>query len=385
LRVLFVCSGNICRSPVAEGLLLHLISPAERGSFSASSAGTLGIVGEPADPDAIRAASERGFDISAHRSSALTIERIRPSGIVLVMEESHLQAVRALSPDHPRVRLLGSHLPASWRSSGGAEIPDPIGSGIQAFRECLRRIEKALEGFLADWRRGQGSDASPEGSEDAEQAYFREIERAILAARGGGAGLSSLEFHVADGWWRRGLPLWLVLEGLTEAASAWPAGEAPRGFLRRAEADVESRASDAGYQSPGIDPAGPTQETRASGQRERALAALSSALLRLGAAHPEIRDAIEGARGRLRSSPGGAPMETGLLTAVRASLCAAARSSLPMGAIQSIEREERERLLSLSARLTEEAHREALRRLIDDRLLEWFDLPSLDPGQITHH
>lgn len=385
MRVLVVCSGNICRSPMAEGLLRHRLRGDEKERMAVSSAGTLNLEGEPADPDAVAAAAEAGIDISDHRSRGISAAMVREADLILVMTEEHARRVGRMTADPPAIHLLGSYLPATSRAAGGVEIDDPLGQGPAAFRACLRRMERAVEGFLSRWRSGsprtapggEGGAGESQVVEDAEQRYFRRVEERILQARGGGAGLSSMEFHIVDGWWKRHLPLWLVLEALEEAAGSWAPGEAPRGFIRKAEAEVEARTEEAGLAPPASGAQrmeGGAREGRAALERE-----LSASLVRLGGAHPEIESALKGILETLRHARKGAKASPGEILRARERLCQAARASLPMGAMEAIEIEERARLSALAGRLSPEARHHALHRLIEERLLAWFGLPTMNP------
>ncbi|HXI02025.1 MAG TPA: low molecular weight protein-tyrosine-phosphatase, partial [Candidatus Saccharimonadales bacterium] len=250
MKILVVCSGNICRSPMAVAVLSdRLRRKGLLGAVEVSSAGTLGIEGEPADSFAVEVCAAAGYDISRHRSAAFTEDSAASSDLILVMEEQHARAARAAAP-RAEVSLLGAFLPSSLRLEGAGEIADPVGGDLEAFEECLSLIERAVEGLMASRQWPARSDSAGEEAEDPEVAYFRAAEEKVIEARKGGRGLTSMEFHVIDGWWKRRLPLWLVLEAAGEAALDWPPGEAPRGFIRRLEREVEARAREAGFEPP---------------------------------------------------------------------------------------------------------------------------------------
>jgi protein-tyrosine-phosphatase len=348
-----------------------------------SSAGTLGIVGSPADPLAVGAARESGYDLSSHRSEALTATGIEIADVVLVMEEDHARRVRDLAPQVREVALLGAYLPPAFRMGSADEIPDPIGGDAQIFRTCLSMIEQAVSRFLQERPQlaaGEGPADAPHGGgrEDAEQRYFREIERRILEARGGGPGLSSLEFHIVDGWWRRGIPLWLVLEAAGETALNWPPGEAPRGFVRSLDGAVERRDRESGIGSNQADerPSGPAPAEPPHRQvlRKR----LQQAARRAGAAHPHLQASLDRAARLMDETGDDQASIQDAMARCREEIQDAARRSLPLGALQSMEAEERRRLHQLSGRLSAGAFEETLRRLLEDRILDYFHLPQLD-------
>jgi protein-tyrosine-phosphatase len=144
-KVLVVCSGNICRSPMAEGILRSLIEEAGLRDVEVRSAGTLGILGSPPADNAVRACREKGVDISELRSSALSGEILRWPDIVLGMEEGHLSACRSLvSGARPRLALLGS-----FGRPADPEIADPVGQGLNAFRECRDVLLACASAFVS--------------------------------------------------------------------------------------------------------------------------------------------------------------------------------------------------------------------------------------------
>jgi protein-tyrosine phosphatase len=98
LRLLFVCSGNVCRSPMAAAIADRVALELAR-EVEIRSAGTLGLVGRPATPSVVAACREIGLDLAAHRSQGLTEELVRWADRILVMEPEHAVRVRELVPD----------------------------------------------------------------------------------------------------------------------------------------------------------------------------------------------------------------------------------------------------------------------------------------------
>ena len=135
-RVLVLCHGNICRSPFAERLL------AERGrALQVTSAGLAAADGDPADPTARRVAESFGISLEEHRSRRVTGDDLEAADLVLVMQGSQAQAVRALSRSaRERTRLLGDFL--AGRPYG---LSDPWGFGEDVFAESFGRISRAVE------------------------------------------------------------------------------------------------------------------------------------------------------------------------------------------------------------------------------------------------
>lgn len=153
LRVLFVCTANVCRSPLAEAMLrqrLRVLGLSRR--VQVRSAGTeVGQTGRPPDPRVRKLAQEAGFALGRIRARQVTAAMLSHSDYVLLMEPAHRQAVAALVPggDLPlSVRLLGEYIGAE----GGATpvIPDPYFSDWQGFVEVFREIDSALDGLTAE-------------------------------------------------------------------------------------------------------------------------------------------------------------------------------------------------------------------------------------------
>jgi protein-tyrosine phosphatase len=137
-RVLVVCVGNICRSPMAEGLLRSRLG--SRPGVAVGSAGLVALVGERADPMAQLLMRERGIDIGGHRARQLTPELAAAHDLVLVMEEELERAVVDLAPAaRGRVHRLGRF--------GRFDVPDPYQRDRSAFEEALRLIERGIEDF----------------------------------------------------------------------------------------------------------------------------------------------------------------------------------------------------------------------------------------------
>jgi protein-tyrosine phosphatase len=176
-RVLVVCTGNVCRSPIAEGLLRAAF--AERlgdGAPEVASAGTMGWEGSAADPNSVAAAAERGVDISAHVARAVSIADLRAADLVLAMGQEHADAVTRAEPGAASrtftlkelVRLLEA-LPepagealrdrveaaAALRDQGFAgnphdlDVADPLGMPLESFRAVAWELDEWC-GRLAD-------------------------------------------------------------------------------------------------------------------------------------------------------------------------------------------------------------------------------------------
>ncbi|HHS49903.1 MAG TPA: low molecular weight protein arginine phosphatase [candidate division Zixibacteria bacterium] len=136
-NILFVCSGNSCRSPMAEGIA-RSIALCEGYSMDFRSAGTLGIEDAPATPEAILAAKEHGADISRHRSQALNQDNVCWADVIIGMEYAHLESVKLFDIRGKKLMLLCSE-----------EIEDPIGEDIGFYRAVARQIAECLDKLLS--------------------------------------------------------------------------------------------------------------------------------------------------------------------------------------------------------------------------------------------
>ena len=153
MKILFVCLGNICRSPTAEAVFREFVRRHAPGlDVQIDSAGTADFhVGEPPDPRALRAAAARGLDMSGLRARQVERSDFERFDLILAMDRSNQAALLELSPPEyrSRVRLLLEFAAPAGRE----DVPDPYYGGVQGFDEVLDLVEEAAAGLLAEVRR----------------------------------------------------------------------------------------------------------------------------------------------------------------------------------------------------------------------------------------
>lgn len=141
-----VCTGNICRSPMAERLLQHalLAEPEPFCSIEVRSAGVSAFPGDPASPNAVKALRAVDLDLSDHRSRPLTDQLIDSSGLILGMTAQHLEVIRMRHPDC-RIPLYRFR---EWVKDGSKEVPDPFGGPLDVYVETRDSIAEAVPSVL---------------------------------------------------------------------------------------------------------------------------------------------------------------------------------------------------------------------------------------------
>ena len=143
--VLMVCTGNICRSPMAEGILRHLLPDALEAEVRVRSAGTHGLHGNLAEPFAVKAAAAVGANISDHRARILDAPMVRSADLVLAMEKYHLDRINSLFLFRCKhARLLGTFAP-DWTDP---EIKDPYGDPFPAYEATARSILACIPNLI---------------------------------------------------------------------------------------------------------------------------------------------------------------------------------------------------------------------------------------------
>ncbi|MGB9804694.1 MAG: low molecular weight protein arginine phosphatase [Desulfofundulus sp.] len=150
MKIMFVCTGNTCRSSMAEALARDMVARRGlQGEIEVFSAGIAALPGSEASPQAVEVMEEMGLDLRSHRATLLTRRDLEEADLVLTMTESHKRLIREQAPD-----LAGKIFTLSEYAGRGGDIPDPFGGPVDVYRQCAGElrylISLALDRLVAE-------------------------------------------------------------------------------------------------------------------------------------------------------------------------------------------------------------------------------------------
>jgi protein-tyrosine-phosphatase len=153
MKVLFVCSGNICRSAMAAEYFRHRAAQSGLSHIVVDSAGTLDINGSPASPEAVEVLSEIGVDLSAHRSRGIRASDLQTADLVVAMTRDHLEELAHRFPHGDGERMILRSFEQGSRADPDApDLEDPIGQPVEFYREQRSILTRCLDHLVLHLR-----------------------------------------------------------------------------------------------------------------------------------------------------------------------------------------------------------------------------------------